>query len=586
MKKIAGLLSFKEYMYMLICVFLIVGQVFFEIKIPNVMGELTDLVYSGKADISEEIKYGIIMFAYAGLSLVFSFLVAYLVAKVGAALDRRVRRQTFTKIIDFSLKEVGDFGTSSLIARCTTDIYQIQNFFVNGFQPLIKSPIMIIWVTAQISGANVYYRSATITAVAILVAVLSAIAILVLPIVNKAQYAKDELIRIDREHLDGIRVVHAYNGYEKQKERFEEANKRITDLLLRYDKSSALFAPFSNMVMYSLTVIIYIMGAYIVADSAKSLRSSVSNEMIVFVSMLSMLISSCIYLIIIMVLLPNASVSLKRIAQVLNKKTMIMDPEEAFAKDPAICGTLEFRNVSFMYPGSREYAIRDISFRMEKGETVAIVGGTGSGKTTLLNLIPRLYEATEGEILVDGVDIKKMKLKDLRNIFGYVPQKSFLFSGTIVSNIDFGDNGKLKKTIEEIVKASKLGKADEFIRAKEGGYNAHVEEGGSNFSGGQRQRLTISRAICRDPEIFLFDDSFSALDYKTDKIVREGLKETLSGASVLMVAQRISTIRSADRIIVLDNGRMVGMGTHDELMTSCNVYREIVLSQTDTEATG
>jgi ATP-binding cassette subfamily B protein len=415
---------------------------------------------------------------------------------------------------------------------------------------------------------------------------LSAIAILVLPIVNKAQYAKDELIRIDREHLDGIRVVHAYNGYEKQKERFEEANKRITDLLLRYDKSSALFAPFSNMVMYSLTVIIYIMGAYIVADSAKSLRSSVSNEMIVFVSMLSMLISSCIYLIIIMVLLPNASVSLKRIAQVLNKKTMIMDPEEAFAKDPAICGTLEFRNVSFMYPGSREYAIRDISFRMEKGETVAIVGGTGSGKTTLLNLIPRLYEATEGEILVDGVDIKKMKLKDLRNIFGYVPQKSFLFSGTIVSNIDFGDNGKLKKTIEEIVKASKLGKADEFIRAKEGGYNAHVEEGGSNFSGGQRQRLTISRAICRDPEIFLFDDSFSALDYKTDKTVREGLKETLSGASVLMVAQRISTIRSADRIIVLDNGRMVGMGTHDELMTSCNVYREIVLSQTDTEATG
>jgi ATP-binding cassette subfamily B protein len=287
-----------------------------------------------------------------------------------------------------------------------------------------------------------------------------------------------------------------------------------------------------------------------------------------------------------MVLLPNASVSLKRIAQVLNKKTMIMDPEEAFAKDPAICGTLEFRNVSFMYPGSREYAIRDISFRMEKGETVAIVGGTGSGKTTLLNLIPRLYEATEGEILVDGVDIKKMKLKDLRNIFGYVPQKSFLFSGTIVSNIDFGDNGKLKKTIEEIVKASKLGKADEFIRAKEGGYNAHVEEGGSNFSGGQRQRLTISRAICRDPEIFLFDDSFSALDYKTDKTVREGLKETLSGASVLMVAQRISTIRSADRIIVLDNGRMVGMGTHDELMTSCNVYREIVLSQTDTEATG
>lgn len=586
MKKIAGLLSFKEYMYMLICVFLIVGQVFFEIKIPNVMGELTDLIYSGNADVFKQISYGITMFTYAAASLVFSFLVAFLVAKVGAALDSKVRKATFTKIMDFSLKEVGDFGTSSLIARCTADIYQIQTFFVNGFQLLIKSPVMIIWVTVQISSVNVYYRSATITAVAILVAVLSAVAILVLPIVNKAQYAKDELIRIDREHLDGIRVVHAYNGYEKQKERFEEANERITSLLIRYDKSSALFAPFSNMVMYSLTVIIYIIGAHIVADSDESLRAGVSNEMIVFVSMLSMLISSCIYLILVMVLLPSACVSFKRIAQVLNKKIEIIDPEKAAAKDPGIHGSLEFRNVSFMYPGSREYAIKDISFKMEKGETVAIVGGTGSGKTTLLNLIPRLYEATEGEILVDGVDIKKMKLKDLRNIFGYVPQKSFLFSGTIVSNIDFGDNGKLKKTIEEIVKASKLGKADEFIRAKEGGYNAHVEEGGSNFSGGQRQRLTISRAICRDPEIFLFDDSFSALDYKTDKTVREGLKETLSGASVLMVAQRISTIRSADRIIVLDNGRMVGMGTHDELMTSCNVYREIVLSQTDTEATG
>lgn len=586
MKKIAGLLSFKEYMYMLICVFLVVGQVFFEIKIPNVMGELTDLIYSGNADVFKQISYGITMFTYAAASLVFSFLVAFLVAKVGAALDSKVRKATFTKIMDFSLKEVGDFGTSSLIARCTADIYQIQTFFVNGFQLLIKSPVMIIWVTVQISSVNVYYRSATITAVAILVAVLSAVAILVLPIVNKAQYAKDELIRIDREHLDGIRVVHAYNGYEKQKERFEEANERITSLLLRYDKSSALFAPFSNMVMYSLTVIIYIIGAHIVADSDESLRAGVSNEMIVFVSMLSMLISSCIYLILVMVLLPSACVSFKRIAQVLNKKIEIIDPEKAAAKDPGIHGSLEFRNVSFMYPGSREYAIKDISFKMEKGETVAIVGGTGSGKTTLINLIPRLYEVAEGQILVDGVDIKKMKLKELRNILGYVPQKSFLFAGTIVSNISFGDNGKLKQTLEEIVKAARLGKADEFIRTKQGGYDAVVEEGGSNFSGGQKQRLTISRAICRDPEIFIFDDSFSALDYKTDKTVREGLRQTLSGTSILMVAQRISTIKSADKILVLDNGKMVGMGTHDELMTSCDVYREIVLSQTDTEATG
>lgn len=586
MRKIGRLLSGREYGYLLLSVVLIVAQVYFELRIPRAMGDLTNLLYSSDASLGGEMKYGLFMLGFALLSLALSFAVSCLLAKVAAVLDRELRSATFSKIMDFSLSEVGELGSSSLIARCTNDIVQVQSFLSNGFSTIVKSPVMIVWVTAQIAGANAYYKDTTVGAVALLAVVLSAIAVIVLPIVNKAQRMNDDLIRIDKEHIDGIRVVHAYNGYEKQKERHEAVNKKVTTLLTRYNLATSLFAPFSNLVMYGLTVVIYLIGSYIVEMASAGEKAAMNAELLVFVSMLSMLISSCIYLILILTLLPNLWVSIRRIAEVLNKPVSIKDPE-AGGKEPfGERGTIQFKNVSFRYPGSREYALKDISFDVKRGETVAIVGSTGSGKTTLLNLIPRLYDADEGEVLVDGINVKEFEVKKLRNVIGYVPQKSFLFSGTVVGNIDYGDNGKLKKAIEEIRKAAMLGQADEFIRAKEGGYDAPVEEGGSNFSGGQRQRLTISRAIARDPEIFLFDDSFSALDYKTDKTLREGLRASLSDTSVLMVAQRISTVKSADQIIVLENGQIAGAGTHEELLESCGVYREIVLSQAETETAG
>lgn len=586
MKKICRLLSRKEYFSLLLCIIFIVAQVYFEIRIPKAMGDLTNLLYSGRTDLWGEIKYGLVMLGFALLSLALSFAVSFLLAKTGSVLDHNLRHAVFSRIMDFSISEVGEIGASSLIARCTNDITQVQSFLTNGFSVIVKSPVMIIWVTVQIAGANAYYEKTTIWAVVLLALVLSLIAVAILPIVSKAQKVNDDLIRISREHIDGIRVVHAYNGYGRQKERLEEANKKVTGLLIRYDMAASFFSPFSNLVMYGLTVVIYLIGAYVVALSPEETKAAANADLLVYVSMLSMLIGSCVYLILIMTMVPNMWVALHRIAEVLNKPISIKDPDTRVNEPSGRSGTIEFHNVSFKYPGSREYALKDISFDMKKGETVAVVGSTGSGKTTLLNLIPRLYDVTGGEVLVNGMDVREYELKKLRSVIGYVPQKSFLFSGTVVKNIDYGDNGRMKKAIDEIRKAAMIGQADEFIRAKEGGYEAPVEEGGANFSGGQRQRLSISRAIARDPEIFLFDDSFSALDYKTDRILREGLREALADATILMVAQRISTIRSADRIIVLDNGQMVGMGTHEELLADCSVYREIAFSQTDNEEAG
>lgn len=584
MKQIVGILKKKEIFLLGVCAFLIACQVVLEIHIPNNMGGITKLIYSGTASFDEEMILGRNMLGFALMSLLCAFIVSFIVSKVGASIDCLLRKKVFEKITSFSLQEVGEFGTSSLIARCTTDIMQVQAFFVNGFQTFVKSVFMIFWITVQISIGHIYWRVATIISVVLLAIFLSAIIMAILPAVKKIQKTGDELIRVSSEHITGIRNVHAYNAYGLQKKRLKDKNDQMTSLELSYDMSMALFSPIANVVMYTLMIAIYIIGAYLISQADSELSQVLDSQMIVFISYASILISSFIYLIMVMALLPNAWVSLRRIAQVLDKPLSISDPAGTMrleGNDEK--GTIEFKNVSFKYPGSSEYALRDISFSIKQGDTVAIIGATGSGKTTLLNLIPRFYDVTEGEIDVNGVDIRKSSLKELRNIIGYVPQKSFLFTGTILENLSYGDNGSMKKMLSEIKKAAQIGQADEFISMKEKGYYSRVEEGGSNFSGGQKQRLTITRAIARDPEIFLFDDSFSALDNKTDKILRAELKAAAGDSTMLIVAQRISTVKSADVILVLDEGRLVGVGTHDELIESCEVYKDIASSQSDSE---
>lgn len=569
----------KEYIILSVCICLIVAQVFLEIKIPETMGQLTNFIYSGQTDTGQNIHFGLIMLCYALVSLIFSFIVAYGIARTGASLDGRLRKSVFNRILSFSLSEVGEFGTSSLISRSTTDIYQIQTFLVNGFQTIIKSSVMIIWITVKIVRMNKYWRLATVVDITIMLTVLILITNSILPVVKKIQQTNDELIRVNSEHISGIRVVHAFNGYDVQRKRFDDVNDKVTDLEIKNEKTMALFNPVANMLMYSLMVVIYFIGAKMIDGASADMRSIINSQMIEFISLVSMMIASIVFLIIVVVTMPAFLISVKRISEVLDKPLSIEEPDKSDIKSPIESGTIEFKNVSFRYPGSREDSLKNISFTVNKGEMVAIVGGTGSGKTTLLNLIPRLYDVTDGEVSVNGINVKNYQVRELRNILGYVPQKSFLFSGTVYENIDYGDNGKMGRALDGIIRAAKVGQVDEFINKNEDGYYQRVEEGGSNFSGGQKQRLTISRAIARDPEIFLFDDSFSALDYKTDKKLRTELRATAGDSTMLIVAQRISTVRDADRIIVLDKGHLIGMGNHEELMESCQVYREIALSQ-------
>lgn len=584
MKHIVRLISSKEYFLLGICGFLIACQVVLEIHIPNNMGMITKSVYSGAASFDEVLLLGRNMLGFAIMSFLCAFIVSNIVSKVGARLDGALRKKVFEKIMSFSLEEVGAFGSSSLIARCTTDIMQVQAFFVNGFQTFVKSVFMIFWITLQISAGHLYWRIAIVISVALLVLFLAAIVRVILPAVKRIQKTGDELIRVSGEHITGIRNVHAYNAYLYQQKRLREKNEEMTFLELSYDRPMALFSPTSNIILYALMIAIYIIGAYLISQSDAASRTELDAQMIVFISYASILVGSFIYLIMVLTLMPNAWVSLKRIVQVLDRPLSISDPADRKKwENREEKGCIEFKNVSFKYPGSSEYALKDISFCIKEGETVAITGATGSGKTTLLNLIPRLYDVTEGEVDVDGVDVRKSSIKKLRNKIGYVPQKSFLFTGTIYDNLSYGDNGSMKKVLDEIKKAAKIGQADEFIKSKENGYESRVEEGGSNFSGGQKQRLTITRAIARDPEIFLFDDSFSALDNKTDKALRKELKKAAKDATMLIVAQKISTVKSADQILVLDEGKLVGFGTHKELMESCEVYKEIALSQTDSE---
>lgn len=586
MIKIFKHLRTKEWCFVIISVLFIVAQVWLDLRLPEYMTEITTLVQTEGSQMSEILTAGGKMLLCALGSLVTAVIVGFFAAQIAANLSKRLRRELFEKVESFSMEEIGGFSTDSLITRSTNDITQIQMIVAMGLQMIVKAPIMAVMAIIKIQNKGTWQWSMlTACAVIILIATILFIMIYALPKFKRIQGLTDNLNRVTRENLTGLRVVRAYNAEGYQEEKFEKANEELTGTNLKAQRAMQVMSPMMSLVMNGITLGIYWIGAYLI-DAADMLdKLPLFSNMVVFSSYAMQVIMAFMMLTMIFVMLPRASVSAKRINEVLETKPSILDGTSD-GSETGLCGEVEFRNVSFKYPDADEYVLHNISFTAHKGETVAFIGATGSGKSTIVNLVARFYDATEGEVLVDGVNVKDYKLSELYNKLGYVPQKAVLFSGTVASNVAFGDNGKAPADEEQIAAAVKTAQSKDFVENLEDTYNGAVAQGGANFSGGQKQRLSIARAICRKPEIYIFDDSFSALDYKTDRTLRSALRKETSGVTSLIVAQRIGTIKDADRIIVIDDGCAVGIGTHDELLASCDVYREIALSQLSKEELG
>ena len=568
----------KDIAVMLICIILIVLQVWLELKMPDYMSEITVLVQTEGSQMSDILANGGYMMACAFGSLVSAIIVGYLVANLAATLSMKIRKKLFTKVENLAMNEVKGFSTSSLITRTTNDITQIQMLVAMGLQMAIKAPITAVWAVTKILNKSWQWSAITGVGVLILMAVIIAIMFVVVPKFKIVQKLTDKLNGVTRENLTGIRVVRAFNAEEYQENKFEKANKDLTNQQMFNQKAFALLSPVMYLVMYFLTLSIYYVGAHLINDANFAEKITLFGNMVVFSSYAMQVIMAFLMLAMIFMMYPRAQVSAKRINEVLDTDITIKDGK--IDKDTNnIKGEVEFKNVSFKYPDADDYVLENISFKANKGETVAFIGSTGSGKSTLINLVPRFYDATSGEVLVDGINIKEYRQEFLHTKLGYVSQKAVIFNDTVASNISYGDNGKGKISEEKIKKAIEVAQAKEFVEKMEDGYNTDMAEGGTNVSGGQKQRLSIARAIARDPEIYIFDDTFSALDYKTDSILRKALKDYTKNATILIVAQRIGTIMNADKIVVLDEGKIVGIGKHKELLQKCDVYRQIALSQ-------
>ena len=574
-------LSTKDKIYVVICIVLIVFQVWLELKMPDYMSSITKLVQTEGSKMSDILEQGAYMLACAGGSLISAIIVGYFASLVASSFSATLRLKIFKKIQDFGIQEIKKFQTSSLITRTTNDVMQVEMLIGMGLQMMAKAPIMAVWAIMKILNKGLEWSILTAVCVAILLTTVATLMIIVMPRFQIVQKLIDKINGVTGENLSGIRVIRAFNAEKFQSDRFEEVNDKLTKTQMFNQRCFAVMMPIMNLVMHGLTLGIYIIGAILINKAGMLDKITLFSNMVVFSSYGMQVIMSFLMLALIFMMWPRAEISAKRINEVLDEEISIKNG--TFKGDTKETGTVEFKNVSFKYPDADEYLLKDISFTAKKGETVAFIGSTGSGKSTLINLIPRFYDATDGEVLVDGVDVKEYDETYLHNKIGYISQKAVMFTGTVSENVAYGDNGREKPSDEKIKKAIEVAQGTDFVEKMDKKYEAHIARGGTNVSGGQKQRLSIARAIARDPEIYIFDDSFSALDYKTDATLRKELKEYTKDATSMIVAQRIGTIINADKIIVLDKGKCVGQGTHKELLKNCEVYKEIALSQLSEE---
>ena len=548
---------------------------------PDYMSEITKLVQTEGSKMADIITNGSWMIGCALGSLIAAIIVGYIVANVASSFSMNLRKDLFNKVESLSMNEIKQFKTNSLITRTTNDITQIEMVISMGLQLLLKAPITAGWAILKILNKSWQWSVSTAVAVVILLSVIGMLTIIVMPKFKIVQKLIDKINGVTRENLTGIRVVRAFNAEKYQEDKFEEVNNKLTNQQLFNQTMFAILSPVMYLVMNGLALAIYFIGASLIHNALMANKIVLFGDMVVFSSYSMQVIMSFLMLAMIFMMMPRAQVSAERINEVLEKDSSIK--EGTFDNiDTKEKGTVEFRDVSFKYPDAEEYLLKNISFKVNKGETIAFIGSTGSGKSTLINLVPRFYDATEGEVLVDGINVKEYKEEILNNKLGYIPQKAVIFSGSVNFNVSYGENGK-KKTKKDIDEAIRVAQAKEFVEKMDKGYNTHLAQGGTNVSGGQKQRLAIARAIARRPEIYIFDDSFSALDYKTDSVLRKELKKYTKDATCLIVAQRIGTIMNADKIVVLDNGHCVGIGTHKELLKTCEVYKQIALSQLSKE---
>ena len=582
MVKLLKKLTWKDFILAAVAFVFIIVQVWLSLTMPDYMSEITKLVQTKGSKMNDILIAGGKMLACALGSLLAAVCTSICASKISSNFSANLRGQVFHKVQSFSMEEIGNFSTASLITRSTNDITQVQMLIVMGLEVLLKAPIMAVWALCKISTKNCQWTASTGVAVVVLLSFVCVCVAVALPKFKKLQSLTDNLNRVTRENLTGLNVVRAYNAEGYQQKKFNDANDELTKTQLFANRTMGTMMPGIQMVMNGLMLAIYWIGAYLISNAQMFDKLTIFSDMIVFTQYAMQVVMSFMMLVMIFVLLPRASVSAKRINEVLDMTLSIKDGTKENGIDGKK-GEVEFRNVSFCYPDAEKDVIEDISFTAHKGETIAFIGSTGCGKSTVINMIPRFYDATKGEVLVDGVNVKEYTQKALRNKIGYVSQKAVLFTGSIKSNVAYGDNGTKGFTDDVVKQAIETAQAKEFVDKTEGGVDAFVAQGGSNFSGGQKQRLSIARAICRHPEILIFDDSFSALDYKTDRVLRDTLRKTCADATRFIVAQRIGTIRDADKIIVLDDGKIAGMGKHNELMETCEVYRQIAYSQLSKE---